>query len=162
MGDRNLPAVCDGFPHVDGRLFDFSVRTGKESQVLDAGGCLHIDFRILHQAVIVGIFADAADAVAAHGALGSVRIVHDHADVRYFRRSDENQAVRADAEVAVRNVDGRCPRIRNGISFRDIAVYVVVPASVHLCEMHMLSFFLFQIHPRRGCHLYEALPLCPA
>ena len=51
--------------------------------------------------VVVGIFCDAADAVAAHLRFGAVGIEHPHSDVGTFRRADEYQAIGADAEMAV-------------------------------------------------------------
>ena len=62
-------------------------------QMFDSGFCLDCNFLILRHAVVIYVFSDAADSIAAHGAFGSVRVIHLHAEIRFVRRTDQDQAV---------------------------------------------------------------------
>ena len=53
------------------------------------------------------LISNASDAIAAHHPAASVRIVHLHFKVRFFRRIDENHAVPADPEMAVAHPSGK-------------------------------------------------------
>ena len=53
-------------------------------QVLDAAFRIHTDPCLVCEAVIIHIFCHTADAVAAHGALAAVRIVHFHLKIRFL------------------------------------------------------------------------------
>ena len=151
MGDRNLPAVRDSLPHIHRGLLDFPVRPGEELQIFDAGRRLYGNIRLVRETMVIDILSHAADTVAAHGSFGPVRIVHDHAKVGCLRRSNQNQAIRPDAEVAVGHIYRRRPGVRDLAPFCDVAVYIIISAAVHLGEMHdTYPSFLFCRRSDRG------------
>ena len=67
----------------------------EDEQVIDA------DAGLVYNAVIVGIFGNAADSVSAHGTLGTIQVIHIHFTVCNVRGLDQDQPVRANAEMAV-------------------------------------------------------------
>jgi len=50
--------------------------------MLDSGCSLHVDLRLIHDSVVIGVFSDTADPISAHGTPGSIQIVHVHLAVR--------------------------------------------------------------------------------
>src|SRR6185436_3765621 len=93
------------------------------------------------QPVVVDVLADAADAVAAHRSLGAVGVEHDHPEVGLLRGGDQDEAVGADAGVAVADRD----RQRRGIGdllLEGVDVDVVVAGAVHLGEFHGPTWYL--------------------
>src|SRR5262249_54060251 len=91
---------------------------------------------------LVGILADAADAVAAHLPAASVGVVHLHAAIGDIGRANEDQPVTANARAPV--ADARRQRRRLAHVFIEaIDVDVVVADAVHLDERelaHLVSF----------------------
>ena len=67
----------------------------------DAGQCFHFDLVLLRDAMVVDIFGETADAVAAHLHLAAVGVVDLHLEVGDLRRMHRQQLIRADAETAV-------------------------------------------------------------
>ena len=88
------------------------------------------------QAVVVDVLGDATDAVAAHLRLGAVGIEHLHPGVGRLGGEDEDQAVAADAEVAIAHAAGEFGRVGWGGLGEAIDVDVVVSGPVHLGEAH--------------------------
>lgn len=85
--------------------------------------------------MVVGEFGDAADSVAAHFGFGAVGVEHSHADVGEVGGEDEDEAVGADAEVAVGDFLGEGGGV--GYFFGEaVDVDVVVADAVHLGETH--------------------------
>ena len=89
------------------------------------------------QAVVVKILGDAAHAVAAHLAFRAVGVEHPHPGIGSFRGHDQDQAVAADAEMAIAD---RRSASRRGIGGRRLIerahVDVIVADPVHLGESH--------------------------
>src|SRR5205823_946986 len=104
-----------------------------EAQYSAAGFDAHGIF--LREAVVIRIFGHAANAVAAHFAFQAVGVEHAHADVGLLRRHDEDQAVAADAGVAIGNQRSNARGIRHFL-VKAIDVDVVVADAVHLGELH--------------------------
>ena len=84
--------------------FDFEVEREDAAAGLDRQLLLGGD------AVVVDVLGDAADAVAAHLAFGAVGVEHPHPGIGPLGGHDQDQAVAADAEVAV--ADGARQRAR--------------------------------------------------
>ena len=90
------PGYCDffrlrGFQHRHAHVHpDFGglVVFGGDLQRLDTVQRLHRDFRLDGPPVVIHIFADAADTVAAHPPLGAVGVEHPHTAVGFCRRLD--------------------------------------------------------------------------
>lgn len=61
------------------------------------------DFGPVRHAVVIDVFSDTADAVAAHLRLRAVEIIQNHLEISDIGRTDADEAVAANAEVAVRN-----------------------------------------------------------
>jgi len=91
-----------------------------------------------HDAMVVGVFGHAADAVAAHLRFGTVGIEHPHPHVSLVRRHDEDETVGADAEVAVGNPYGHLLRVSDLFS-EAVHIDVIVAGTMHLGEFHALS-----------------------
>src|SRR5437879_4537066 len=77
------------------------------------------------------VLRDTADAVAAHLRLAAVGVEHAHPHVAPLRGADENQTVRADAEVPVANRAAQRSRIARRRMTDAIDVDVVVADAVH-------------------------------
>ena len=63
--------------------------------------------------MVIDVFGDAADAVAAHLSFGAIQIVHSHAEICFIRRTDENKTVGTDAKMAVADNFGCIGRVFN-------------------------------------------------
>jgi len=86
--------------------------------------------------VIVGVLRHAANAVAAHLRLAAVRVEYPHPDIRFLRWHDENEAVRAHAEVPIRDRAGERRRVVHCLP-GSVDENVVVSDPVHLREAHL-------------------------
>ena len=102
----------------------------------DAPAGLDGDLGAAGDAVVVDVLGDAADAVAAHLAFGAVGVEHAHAGVGPFGGGDQDQAVGADAEVAVADGAGEGGQVAGGGLVEEVDVDVVVAEAVHLGESH--------------------------
>ena len=101
--------------------------------------------RMAHEHVV----GDAADRVAAHAPLGTVRVEHAHPAVGRVGRLDEDQPVPADARVPVaRARRGRGDVPRAGVE-KLVYIDVVIPQTVHFHKVHGDSpFFREAARPR--------------
>src|SRR5439155_25556809 len=100
QGRRDLGRLQDRLAHVHAdalylALFDLQVKRQ------DAAARFDRQPRLGGDAVVVDVLGHAADAVAAHLRFAAVGVEHAHAGVGALRRADEDQAVAADAEMAV-------------------------------------------------------------
>ena len=95
--------------------------------------------RLLRDAMIVNEFRDTTDAVAAHLALAAVGVEHAHAGVGFFRWANEDEPIRADAEMAVADDFRQGDRVfRSGLA-NAIDIDVVVAGALHFGEAHASS-----------------------
>ena len=124
----------DRLAHIDAHPPDHAVADFQFDRQHAAAG-LDPQRRILAQPVVVDVLGDAADAVAAHFRLGAVGVEHPHPGVGPLAGTNEDQAVAADAEMAV----GDSPRQFGGLlghRFGEaIDVDVVVARPLHLREI---------------------------
>jgi hypothetical protein len=136
--DGNLGQVEDRFAHVDGDLLDLAIGEvqgeGEDSAAgFDGHGV------VLGEAVVVGVLGDAADAVAAHLALAAIGVEHAHADIGVVGGEDEDEAIGADAGVAVGDEAGDLAGV--GESFLEVVdIDIVVADAVHFGESHGVGF----------------------
>ena len=86
-----------------------------------------------HHIVVVQVFADTADAVAAHFSLGAVGVEHAHFCVCNIRGADQDDAVAADAEVMVGQAHRKLLRIVHRMS-EAVEIYIIIAAAVHFCK----------------------------
>jgi len=84
-------------------------------------------------AVLEGVFRDAADAVAAHLAAAAVRVVHLHPAVGDVGRADQNEPVGADGGGARRDQARDARRVGDLVG-EGVDVDVIVADAVHLGE----------------------------
>src|SRR5690242_18494543 len=89
--------------------------------------------------MIVNIFGHAANAVAAHLRLAAIGVVHAHTRVGLVGRTDKDQAIAADAEMAVADSATESGRIVRHRIPEAIDVDVIVPAALHFREAHRIS-----------------------
>ena len=90
---------------------------------------------LARHAAVVDVFANAARRVAAHRALRAVRVEHDHPEIGDVAGRDDDQAVRADAEMAVAQGPGQRRKILRML-LKAVDINVVVAKPVHLAELH--------------------------
>ena len=144
----NLPRPDFRFSHIDRRLRHFPV-TDLHADRLDSSQRLDSHGGFVCQAVVIDIFGDTADPVAAHLTFGAVHIVHGHTEIRLFRRADKDQAVTADPEMITAHVDRHRLRVRNG-GFRTIHIDIIIAATVHFgkIEFHryLVLLYLYSIY----------------
>lgn len=69
-----------------------------EPERFDAGEGFYCDHGFICHFIIINIFSHAADAVPAHFAFGAVSVIHGHSEIRYFGRTDTDQAIGSDAK----------------------------------------------------------------
>ena len=133
--DRHVRGAEDGLAHVDARADD-AVAVPVRRDVQDARARLHVQRAAVgrHHAALQHELGEAADAVAAHLALGAVHVVHPHPDGGALRRRDDDEAVGADAEVAV----GYAPRDLGPVALlvQAVDVDVVVACALEFREVH--------------------------
>jgi hypothetical protein len=87
--------------------------------------------------MVVNVLGDAADAVAAHLGLGTVGVEHAHLRIRNVGRADQNQTVRADAEVTITDPDSQFGRIYNCLA-EAVDVHIVIAQPVHFGKFHKI------------------------
>ena len=92
--------------------------------------------------MVVDIFGNATDTISAHGALGSVQVVHIHLTVCDLRRADQDQTVGTDAKVAVADKFRHCGRIFDSL-LKTVYIYIIVSNAVHFREFHNDNLLLF-------------------
>jgi hypothetical protein len=126
----------DGGPHVDPDLRHPPL-FGEDLEREDAAAGLDAQFLLPRDAVVVDVLGHAADAVAAHFRLAAVGIEHPHAGVGSFAGADEDQAVSADAEMAVGDDAGQGGEVVGQPLRERVHVHVVVAGAVHLGEAHV-------------------------
>ena len=91
--------------------------------------------------MVIDVFGDAADSVAAHLGLGAVGVEHSHPGVGFFRGAYQNQAVGTYAGVAVTDDGGKLLGIVNLLG-KAVDIDVIVAEAVHFRKAHLcnLSF----------------------
>ena len=90
----------------------------------------------ISQAIIIDIFCHTADTVSAHGAPGSIRIVHLHFKVRGIGWFDQNQPVGADAEMPVADLHRHLLRVFY-FFLKTVDIDVIVADSLHFRKFHL-------------------------
>ncbi len=103
---RNPLRVENGRAHVDPNPLN-SPPGNFEVEREDSPAGLDGHLLLAGQAMIVQIFGDAADAVAAHLAFRAVGVEHPHPGIGSFRGHDQDQAIAADPEMAIADLDRR-------------------------------------------------------
>ena len=136
-GERrgNLAAGEDRLAHVDADALDLA---GAEFEVERGTACRRRRSAAGRggDAVVVDVLGDAADAVAAHFGLGAVGVEHPHLGVGAVDGADQDQAVGADAEVAIGDRAGEGRGVGGNRLAEAIDVDVVVAGAVHFGEEH--------------------------
>jgi hypothetical protein len=157
--DRNLGQREDWLAHVDGHpphlaFGRFQCQRQHAAAGFDAHGV------VPGQAMIERIFCDTADAVAAHLPFRSIGVEHAHPHIRLVRGEDENQAVAADAKMAIGNRDGGSHRILDRL-IKAVDVNIVVADSMHFREAHKLISIATHRRARftgaRFCRVFAAV-----
>ena len=130
--DRNAPAVPDGRPHVDGDAHHVAaLDLGLDDLYARIG--LDAERDLADQAAIVDELGEATDAIAAHLGEAAVGVEDPHAAIGGRGVEEQDEAVRADAAVAV--AEHRRERSRVGReSTTRVDVHEVVRGAVELCE----------------------------
>jgi hypothetical protein len=132
---RDVGCSEDRLAHVDPHA-PHPLALDLEVQTKNAPARFDRERRLPDQAVVVDVFGDATNAVAAHFRFRAVGVEHPHPGVGRLGRENQDQAVAADAEVTV----GDGPRQRGGIGRNRLVetadVDVVVARPVHLGESH--------------------------
>ena len=139
----NLSRCCGGSAHINTHTGHLAPFHG-EVQVLQPRLGLDDQVGLVSQPLVIDELGNAPDAVAAHGTLRAVCVVHSHPEIRHIRGIDGNQAVRSDALVAVAVLEGKTAGILHG-SLGTVHIDVVVAAAVHLGKFH-LKLLLSQNH----------------
>ncbi len=91
----------------------------------------------LRDAAVVDILCNAADTVAAHHALTAVEVIHAHSRVGYIGRTNVDDAVAADAGVAVGKIDCELGIILN-IILEAVNIHVIICTAVHFGKRDLL------------------------
>ena len=91
----------------------------------------------VRQPLVIDVFAEAADAVAAHGPLGAVGVEHPHPEIRPPGRADADDPVPAHAEVAVGQAAGQRARVLRH-PLQAVEENIVVAQAVHFGKAHTL------------------------
>lgn len=128
----------NGLAHVDGGGLEEARFVGGVVDIEDAGAGLDAHGVGGCELVIGGVFGDAPDSVAAHFGFRAVVVEHAHLDVGgcgIVGWEDKDEAVAADACVAVGDLDGEAHGIADGF-FESVDVDVVVAEAVHFGELH--------------------------
>jgi len=88
--------------------------------------------------MVIDVFRNAADAVAAHRAAAAVGIVHVHREISLLGRLDQNQPVGSDSEMAVADFSGDPGRVFY-FFLRAVDIDIVIADAVHFSKVHALS-----------------------
>src|SRR5262249_25892560 len=129
---RNTRSVEDRFAHIHGDTRHPPVRQLQEES-FQARIRVYLERIHPRQAVIVHIFADATDTVAAHLAATPVGVVHLHASVGSVGRADEDESIATNASAAVADLLRHRGWIRH-LGDESIDVDVVVADAMHFGE----------------------------
>ena len=125
---RNFSPVEDRLAHVDFHQFTDDPRPD------DTGAGFHFKRSLGRDAVIVDVFGEAADAVAAHLHLAAVGVINLHLEIGDFRRMHRQQLIGADAEAAIAKFFRDKIEIFN-VLFQAIDKHEIVARAVHLGEL---------------------------
>ena len=109
-------------------------------KIFDTAFCCNGNACFIYNAVVVGVFCNAADSVSAHSSLRAVKIIHIHFAVCDFRRFNKNQTVGTDPKVAVAYKFCHLTWIFYGF-LKTVYIYIVVSNSLHFCEFHNIISF---------------------
>src|SRR5262245_10831577 len=135
---RDAIRLQDRLAHVDRDALGFAA-IHLQLDCENTPACLDAELLLGGDALIVYIFGDTAQPVAAHLRFGAVGVEHAHASIALLRRADEDEPVAADAEVPI----GHCATQGGGVLRRRLAeaveVDVVVAAALHLRKAHRYS-----------------------
>ena len=99
------------------------------------------DLRLVGEAALVHVLADAAGGVAAHLGLAAVCVEDAHAEIRRLAGLDEHQAVGAHAEVGPAHLNGQGSGVADGF-LKAVDVNIVVAGTVHFGEAHGRCYLL--------------------
>ncbi len=133
---RDLRQVQDRLIHVDRHLLNLAAAVDCQRQRQHPPAGLDAHRVVLGQAMVKRIFRDAPHPVAAHLPLAAIGVEHAHADVGLVGRQNQDQPVRPDPRMPIRNRN----RQARGISYvlgKAVDVNVVVADAVHLGEAHI-------------------------
>ena len=103
--------------------------------MFDAGSGLNRKPCLFYDMMIVHILRHAADAIATHLTLRTVRIEHAHAHIRPIGRTDQDQPVGTDAKMTVAHTSGKLCRIVCFV-FQTIYINIIISTAMHLCKFH--------------------------
>ena len=133
--DGHVRGAEDGLAHVHA-CADDAVAAPVWGDVQDACAGLHVQGTAVggHHAALQHELGEAADAVAAHLALGAVHVVHAHPYRSALRRRYDDEAVRADAEMAVGYAPGDVRPVV--LLVQAVDVDVVVARTLEFRELH--------------------------
>ena len=108
---------------------------------------------VARQAVIEGILGDAANAVAAHLRFAAVGVEHAHAHIGALGWANQDEAIAADAEVAIADLDAQLGRMTRRRIAHAIDVDVIVADALVLPESHD-GLFLSERPRGEGPHVH--------
>ncbi len=110
----------------------------KQSQQFHARQRFHFDLRIRTEFAVIDIFGETADAVAAHFGFAAVGVEHPHLVIGHFGGQNQQQAVAANAELAVTQATADVAVLRFFKGFRQgIDDNKIVADAVHFREFHL-------------------------
>ena len=95
---------------------------------------LDLELGFLGESMVVDIFRQGAQGVAAHLPFAAVGVEHPHPELPPVRRTNQHQPVGADAEVPVAHPPGQRARIVNLLS-DGVDIYVIVAIGLHFGEL---------------------------
>ena len=133
--DGDLAPFENRFAHVD---FD---QIADDLWPDDTRQCFHFDRALLRDAMVVDIFGETADAVAAHLHLAAVGVVDLHFEVGDLRGMHRQQLIRANAETAVAKPLG------HGFEILDVVLQTIEKDEIVARPMHLgkLQFHNFEL-----------------
>ena len=134
--DRDLRGHELRFAHIDRDSGNFAV-FDMHAADLDAAFCLDMQNVFLRDAAVVDILCNAADTVAAHHALTAVEVIHAHSRIGRIGRANVDDAVAADAGVAVGKIDCELGVVLN-IILEAVNIHVIICTAVHFGKRDLL------------------------
>ncbi len=96
------------------------------------------DVCLSYHMVVVQIFGDASDGIAAHFPLAAIQIKHPHFRIRNFRWADRYDAVPAHAGMPV-GKENREEFRRLDFLLKAVNVDIVIRATVHLSKPELFA-----------------------
>ena len=143
VGQELRLVLQHGGEHVNGHAADGTVGIDGQFQHLDARRGEQAHPRLVGQAALIHILANAAAGIAAHQPLRAVGIENAHGEIGLgrFGAPDEHQAVAADAHVGAAPGDGCGLGIGDG-TLRGIDKDIVIAHTVHLHEVDSVGVVL--------------------